>query len=412
MDLNELKDKKILILGLAREGLDSLKFLRKLFPDKVFGLADQDIQKKIKDKRTKLHLGKKYLKAIKDYDIVVKSPGIPIHLPAVEKAFKKGKIVSQTEIFLENCPGTIIGVTGTKGKSTTSSLIYRILKDNKFKAYLLGNIGEPVLSYLRKAKKEDIFVYELSCHQLYNLKKSPQIAVILNIYPEHLDYYKDFQEYIKAKENISKWQKENDYLIYNSQNKIVKAIAKRSKAKKISFRGKYYNQNIEAAKRVAKIFKIPERKISQSIKNFKPLPHRLEFVGVFKGVTFYNDSLSTIPQTTIEALDFLGRDVQTLIVGGFDRGLDLKELAERISKSRVKNLILFPETGKRIWNGISLKGKFKNFFVTNIKEAVEIAFANTKRGKICLLSPAAPSFGLFKDYQERGELFKKYVKET
>ncbi len=426
MKLEELKNKKILILGLGKEGMDNFKFLRRLFPNKVLGLADRKEFSKLikKDKKIRLHLGKNYLKAIKKYDVIIKSPGIPILLPEVERALKQGKITSQTKIFFENCPGTIIGITGTKGKSTTAALIYKILKDAKLKTHLIGNIGKPVLSYLgnpfdklrARAKENDIFVYELSCHQLYNLKKPagrqagvPYIAVLLNIYPEHLDYYKSFKEYIKAKANITRWQTKNDYLIFNSQDKIVREIAKNTKAKKIPIKGKFNLLNVSAAKEVGKIFKISSKEIAKSIKSFKPLPHRLEFVGIYKEIKFYNDSLSTIPETTIAALDALGKDVQTLILGGYDRGLDFKKLGKRIARSKVKTLILFPETGKKIWISVTSKKRFKAFFVNNMKEAIKFAYQHTEKGKICLLSPASPSFGIFKDYKERGNLFKKYI---
>jgi len=161
-----------------------------------------------------------------------------------------------------------------------------------------------------------------------------------------------------------------------------------------------------AAKAVAKLFKIPE------LKKFEFLPHRLEYVGKFKGVSFYNDSLSTIPQTTIEALNFLGDKVQTLILGGFDRGLDFKKLAQRLKKSKVKTVILFPTTGQRIWQNMIEVGpqSIKHWFVKNMETAVKLAYRNTNKDKICLMSPASPSFGVFKDYAERGEMFKKFVK--
>lgn len=436
--ISVLQKKKVLILGFGREGQDTFLFLRKLFPKKVIGVGDmQKNQKgqttpslpKIKNqkllKNIKWHLGKTYLKAIKNYEVIIKSPGIPPQ--TIKPHIARGqKITSQTEIFFENCPGKIIGVTGTKGKSTTASLIYEVLKRGGFNAYLVGNIGKPVLLSLFKAGNNDVFVYELSCHQLHHLKKSPFIAVFLNIFPEHLDYYRNFQEYILAKANIAKHQTKDDFLIYNSENKIVKDIAQRSRAKKIPVKGKYLKLNIEAAKKVGEIFGIPKKTILKAIKEFKFLPHRIEYVGNFKGIKFYNDSLSTIPETAIEALNFFGRNVQTLILGGYDRGLDFSKLAKKILASDIKTLILFPDTGKCIWETLLFaslghstelnqgpRGKKlpQSFFVDNMKDAVSLTFKHTGKGKICLLSPASASYGIFKDYKERGDLFKKWVKK-
>lgn len=395
MKINELKDKRIVILGFGREGQDTFRFLKKLFPKKKIGIADQKFDKN-------------YLRKIKNYDIIIKTPGIPFKVlrrPVLRK------ITTQTEIFFDNCPGMIIGVTGTKGKSTTSYWTYQALKNGGLKAHLVGNVGKPVLSSLLKAKKDDIFIYELSSHQLYNLKKSPHIAVLLNIYPEHLDYYKSFKEYASSKANIAKYQTKNDYLIYNFKDPLVAKIAKKSNAKKIPIQGKYYELNRAAAEAVAKIFKVP---MPQKLKS---LPHRLECVGKFRGIKFYNDSLSTVPETAIEALDFLGDSVQTMILGGFDRGLDFKKLAQRLSKSQIKTLILFPATGKRIWQevgrivGHPMSNYLSNYFVNDMAKAVELAYKNTEKGKTCLMSPASPSFGVFKDYAERGDLFKKFVKK-
>jgi len=414
MELTELKKRKVLILGFGREGRDTFKFLRKFFPKKIIGIGDCKLKiANLRDKKVKLYLGERYLKALTNYEVIIKSPGIPLKL-IKPYLTKKQKLTSQTDLFFENFPGIIVGVTGTKGKSTTSLLIYKILKrcpKLKRRVHLVGNIGRPVLSHLKKAKKGDIFVYELSSHQLQSIKKSPKIAVLLNIYPEHLDYYRSFKDYVRAKSNIAKYQTKNDFLVYNFGDKIVRKIAQKSKARKIPFSGKYYQQDITAAKIVGRIFKIPKDWIEKAIDKFKRLPHRLEYVGRFRGIEFYNDSLSTVPQATIEALDFFGNKVQTLILGGFDRGVEFGDLAKRISKSEVKTVILFPKSGERIYKALKkLKAKLNYFFTFKMTEAVKISYLKTGVGKICLLSPASPSFGVFKDYKERGNLFKKYVK--
>jgi len=437
--LNELKDERILILGFGREGRDNFRFLRRIFPDKILGIGDRLELEKLdgrakevvkKDKKLKLHLGENYLKALKNYEVIIKSPGIP---PKLLTPFitKKQKITSQTEIFLDYCPGKIVGVTGTKGKSTTTSLIYQILKQGGVKVHLVGNIGKPVLNLLFSATQNDVYVYELSSHQLYNLKKSPQIAVFLNIYPDHLDYYRNFKEYANAKANITLYQTKDDYLIYNARDKIIKEFAKKSRAKKIpitaevpveffdtcrksQLKGNFNLLNIRAAIEVGRIFKIPKKIIAQGIKNFRPLAHRLELVGTFKGITFYNDALSTIPETAIAALDALGDNVQTIFLGGFDRKIDFKKLAKRILKSKIKNVILFPTTGEKIWKEICRQRKLvtlRPFFVDNMREGVKLAYEYTQKGKICLLSCASTSFSIFRDYKEKGNLFKKYVRK-
>jgi len=436
---------RILILGFGREGQDTFLFLKKLFPKKILGIAD--IKYKIRDTRyeiqnVKWHLGRDYLKALKDYDIVIKSPGIPFKI-LPKSALKK--IVTQTDIFFNNCPGKIVGITGTKGKSTTASLIYQILKAGlkvhpvKFasqtfnRVNLVGNIGKPVLSLLFSAAPKDVYVYELSSHQLYNLKKSPHIAVFLNIYPEHLDYYRNFKEYTAAKANITRYQKKDDYLVYNSEDKIVREIAKKSKAKKIPIRGKYYELDKAAARRVGEIFNISKEKIEKAVKSFKPLPHRLELVGIFKGITFYNDALSTIPETAILAMTALGKRVQTIFLGGFDRKIDFKKLAKSVLENKnIKNIILFPTTGEKIWKEIVKQARGRkvprHFFVDRAKrtsfssspspryggaqymrDAVKLAYQHTQKGKICLLSCASTSFSIFRDYKEKGNLFKKQV---
>lgn len=409
MKIKELENKKVLILGIGREGLDTLSYLKKVFPKKKFAIADQ---KEELDNKTKkavsgmdLFLGEEYLKNVKDFDVIIKSPGIPF--------FKyKDKLTSQTELFFDNCPAKIIGITGTKGKSTVASLIHSIVKGS----YLVGNIETPSLSFLSKLKKDDIVIYELSSHQLVNLKKSPHIAVFLNIYPEHLDYYKDFEEYFSAKKNIYKYQEKSDYLIFNPE------IEPKTKANKIEIDIKDFapflkdNQqfleithidNLIAVLNVAKLLNIPEKEVVKALNNYKRLPHRLEFVGEFKGVRFYDDSIATIPEAVVYALDSLGDDVETIILGGLDRGIKYDKLVKRIKKSNIKTIIAFPDSGEKIVRNI----RSRIFKVDNMLDAVNLAYEYTSKGKICLMSPASPSFNIFKDYKERGDLFKKYINE-
>jgi UDP-N-acetylmuramoylalanine--D-glutamate ligase len=299
-----------------------------------------------------------------------------------------------------------------------------VLKQGRVRAHLIGNIEVPVLQFLSTAIPEDVFVYELSSFQLTNLKKSPSIAVLLNIYPEHLDYYGgSFKEYTKAKANITRHQTAEDFLIYNSENSEVCKIAKSSKAQKIPF-GKNLRSSAsqkeaellypwvasaEPAILIGKLFGIAQKKIEQAVKNFKPLPHRLQRVGEWKGITFYNDSLATIPEATIAALDALGPKVYTLIAGGYDRGISFEKLGKKIEKSSVRVLVLFPTTGKKILE--SMKYPPKHFFAKDMKEAVSLCYAHTPKGKICLLSPASSSFNMFKDYKDRGNQFKKLAKK-
>ncbi len=371
--LEKFKDQiSILILGMGREGQVTLKFLKKYLPETQIGIADQ------KD-------GENYLDKIKDYGIIIKSPGVPI-LPEIKKAKEQGKIVtSATSIFFDLCKGKIIGVTGTKGKSTTSAMIYEVLKQGVLDVYLVGNIGKPSLELLDKINENSIVVYELSSFQLADLTKSPHIAVITNIYPDHLDWHGSFENYKKAKENIAKYQTSEDVLISNKDG-------------------------AQAAGIIGKLFKVSEEKINRATGNFKPLPHRLEFVAEISGIKFYNDSLATNPHATVFGLKTLGNDVETLIAGGFDRGVDYSILGSQVANSKIKTLILFPDTGEKIWKAVKKAGGSQRKLNANsMKEAVKLAFEKTSKGKICLMSPASASFNMFSDYEDRGNQFKKYV---
>ena len=469
--LEELETKSILILGMGVEGLSTLRFLRGLFPHKMLGVADlgplERLDAEIRtviasDPRLVKNLGEDYLEFLDQYDLIVKTPGISIvRHPEIQRAFEAGKLTSHTALFFANCPGTIVGITGTKGKGTTSKLIHSMLKAGGLDAHLVGNIGNPPLPLLRQAGESSIFVFELSAQQLETLRQSPHIAVLLNVVPDHLDHFANFENYAQAKQNLARYQTEGDYLIYDPGFPVPRRTAAETRSQLVPcsvegsldqgcfvegghvicrlgetaesipldevsavLPGSFNLYNVVPAVAVAKLLDLEVGPIVEGIRSFKPEEHRFERVGSFRGITFYNASIATVPEVTIEHLKSLGDDVQTMLLGGFDRGMDFGMLAERIVQSKVRTVILFPETGRRIWEAISTStaGSSRelpqHFFIDGgagaesaMREAVRLAYLHTGAGKICLHSPASPSFGVFKNYKERGQLFKRFVRE-
>ncbi|HEV8483335.1 MAG TPA: UDP-N-acetylmuramoyl-L-alanine--D-glutamate ligase [Blastocatellia bacterium] len=469
--LEDLETKSILILGLGVEGLSTLKFLRELFPEKTLGIADvgplelldAEARRVIEaSPRLEPHFGENYLGFLEPYDLIIKTPGISIvRHPEIQRALVADKLTSHTALFFANCPGTIIGVTGTKGKGTTSKLIHSMLKAGGLDAYLVGNIGNPPLPLLRQAGESSIFVFELSAQQLETLRQSPHIAVLLNIVPDHLDHFASFENYVQAKQNLARHQTERDYLVYNPAFPAPRRIADEARSELIPcaiegplargcfvderqvicrlrdaadsvaldevsavLPGSFNLYNVVPAVAVAKLVGLGNGQIIEGIRNFEPEEHRFERVGSFRGITFYNASIATVPEVTIEHLKSLGDDVQTMLLGGFDRGMAFGTLAERIVQSKVRTVILFPETGRRIWEAISAWAVGtsselpQHFFIDGsagaesaMREAVRLSYLHTGEGKICLHSPASPSFGVFKNYKERGQLFKRFVRE-
>ncbi len=405
---------KILILGFAREGQSTFNFLHTRFPRLKIATADQ------KD-------GPDYLKHLQDFKLIIKTPGISPHKPEIEKAAEEGVIItSHTQIFFEVCPcQKIIGVTGTKGKSTTVSLIHHMLDANKIKSVLVGNIGRPALDFLPEIDKETWVVMELSSYQLMDLTVSPHIAVLQNIYRDHLDYHKSFAEYVEAKRNIARFQTRNDYFIYNNDFPLPAQTAELTPARKLPFSlldydrqistqllGNHNKYNILPAVKIAGIMKLPKDAVYRSIASFKPLETRLDLAGTKKGIKYYADTLATIPEATIAAIDALAPDIATLIAGGHERKQDYSLLAGKILDSHIKTLIVFPATGPRIWKEIQkleIHPKIKYFHPKSMSEAVRLAHKHTAAGKICLLSPAAPSFTMFKDYRDEYEQYKQAI---
>jgi UDP-N-acetylmuramoylalanine--D-glutamate ligase len=392
----------VLLIGYAREGKETRKYLRKTFPNLKLGIADRKY-------------GKDYLEKQDRYDVAVKTAGIPSSLI-------KTPYTTATNLFFSAVPkGQIIGVTGTKGKSTTASLIHWILSKSGKKCRLLGNIGMPMLSALdKKISDNEYFVLELSSYQLEDIKYASHISVVLNLFPEHMDYHGGIEKYYAAKRNMVSRQSSDDVFVYNSEDKVLAKWAQESIAVSIPFvsdlalsindthlLGKHNVKNILAAATVARQLGITDEKIIKAVKDFRPLPHRLEFVGEFKGIKFFDDAISTTPESTIEAIESL-KNVETIFLGGQDRGYDFSKLRKCIEKNKIKNVVLFPDTGERIFNALDI---FDNVLRTkDMREAVKFAYAHTKKGSICLLSTASPSYSVWKDFEEKGNLFQKEVK--
>ncbi|MDZ4232085.1 MAG: Mur ligase family protein, partial [Candidatus Pacearchaeota archaeon] len=309
-----------------------------------------------------------------------------------------------------------------KGKGTTASLITQVLRAGGVATELMGNIGNPALSFLSKTKKDTVVVFELSSFQLLGLEKSPHIAVLVNVYPEHLDYHGSFEAYREAKARITLFQGPKDILIYEEENDGCREIAKHTKAKKIAFTksapmipGRLpFVASPNPAVIIGRMYKVPEAVIKKATLSFEPLPHRLEPVGTFRGITFVNDSMGTTMPAVIAAIETLKGEVATIILGGRGKGeSSYDELAQAVVESGIKHVILFPETGGEIWKAVEQlkKGRFPEAREAHdMEEAVRLCYELTRKGKTCLLSPAAASFNMFRDYKDRGEQFAKYAK--
>lgn len=421
--VQELTGKKVLILGFGREGKSTYNFIKKNNIECTIGIADQktiDSEEVLKNNVT-LHIGPNYLDVMKEYDLVIKTPGIS--LKDIDLTGIREKITSQTELFLKYGGSKIIGITGTKGKSTTSSLIYSMLKE-KYNVVLVGNIGLPAFEEIEQYEQTDYFVYELSSHQLEFVEHSPAIAVLLNMYEDHLDHYKGYDEYKEAKRNIYKYQKEQDYYIFNEAEKDVLNGERILKQQLIginpnsidmdipennNIKGKHNQYNITVAMTVAKLLNVQCDKIQKTIEEFKPLAHRLETIGIYDGVTYIDDSIATIPEAVISAVESIP-NINTVIIGGMDRGIHYSALVDFLSQDKVENIILMYDSGKRIYEQLHKRQTNSNIvYAEDLEKAVELAVQITKKNTICLMSPAAASYGVFKNFEERGDKFKEYV---
>lgn len=463
MPLKKLANKKILILGLGNEGWSTYQFLRQHLPDLLLTVADRNLpeqfppeqQKALQQKtNTTWLLGEKYLEKVPKFDVIFKTPGIPSTLPEIQAALKNGaQLTSNTQLFFELCPAKIIGVTGTKGKSTTSAVIHHILKEHGLDVLLMGNIGQVALSQLEKINRDTLVVFELSSHQLETLTLSPQIAVVQNITTEHLDYYSSTEEYQLAKAAITKFQTADDLVIYDPEFTSSASLAALSQGKHLRYSltegpdsvafirndtimrrdsvdhvtailkivalpllGKHNLFNVLPGVIVGGLFNVGPEEIGRALREFKPLPHRLEFVLEKQAVRYYDDSLATTPMATIRALENFDEPV-VLIAGGYERHQDFAELATVILERKVVGLVLFKPTGERLAEAVKqVAGPHSAVPAIEFAQSMSVAVAKAHAhiaptGGVMLLSPGSASFGTFKDYHDRGEQFKTAVRE-
>lgn len=442
MKITDLAGKKICILGYGREGKAMIAAIVENVKKCKITVADEnpDALKELAETTPYyLQSGPEWLQNLNTFDVIIKSPGIPMN--ETLKA-ESSKLTSSTQIFfdtIKDSGSTVIGVTGSKGKSTTASLLYAMLKTGKKEVHLVGNIGEPAISHLKDAKNRTLFVMEMSSYQLMDLTVSPQIAVITSFFPEHLNYHASaslgtgsspLEAYMDAKKNITRFQKEGDLVFFCATSHGATDIAKEGEGTKIPFSaenapvriedthliGDHNLSNIAGAFTVATRLGIPEDKAIAVIKEFQGLPHRLQSLGVHHNQEWIDDAISTTPESTIAALDALGEKVTTIILGGQDRGNDFSELGKRIKQSSISNVILFPGSGPRIRQAIKDAGAAVECFeAASMEEAVEIAKKVTggrtpvAGHPVILLSTASPSYGMFKNFEEKGDSFRKAI---
>ena len=449
MKISDFKNTRVTIMGLGivGGGADTAKFFikagaRVLVTDLKTKKELKVSLKKIKGLPVKLVLGKHRKQDFINTDLVIRNPGVPDDSSYLKIA-NKNKVPIDTDIgiFFELCPRPIIGVTGTKGKSTVVTLLHQLLKSKYSDVILGGNIGNSPLGFLRKIKQDSKIVLELSSWQLEGLirhKKSPQTALITNIYPEHLNRYKSFGDYIKAKKLIFSFQNPKDFLFLNYDNPIVKKFSKQAKSRvrffttkkipedlrkiirELKITGEHNISNISAAYSVAKLYKVPLGNIRKALKNFEWPEGRQEYIKEIKGVKYFNDTTATMPEAAIAAIETISQRFPKskiiLISGGVDKNLNYKNLAKKIAK-KVSYLILFSGTAsekikKELFN-IKRPKKLLSaaLDINSMQEAVKLASNMAKKWDIVLLSPAAASFNLFKNEFDRGSQFNKAVRK-
>lgn len=472
-----LEGKRVLLLGLGREGRSSLDLVLKMDLEHL-GIADQnpagfedlpqeELSRLEAQGKLTRYAGENYLRSLDDgFDLVLKSPGISfrdmIRFPNDMQRLVRHpdlEFTGQADLLLRFSQAKIVGISGTKGKSTTTTLLHEIFSQSN-EAYLRGNIGVPPLQEYEQMEGK-LVALELSCHQLEFTRQSPPVAILTNLFPEHLDHYRDYDHYIESKLNLIANPPEGGMLVITTAedpfvvDRVAQKLTKHHKVSWISrdqgdfdrvrlldldpeikqeqwllvdqklqgpegvafeipqgpgLQGAHLLLNAGMASIAALAFDISINDIQTACRLFEGLPHRCEKLGTYAGRVFYNDSIATIPHATLLAIESLDQ-VSTLIVGGLDRGIDYEELIRELPETSVRVLIALPETGHRIAQAIeaSVPGRFEIHEVETMHDAVRVSYERSEIGETILLSPAAASYHVYKDFAERGEDFSREV---
>ena len=412
-----LAGKTILIAGYGREGQSAERLVKRLVPEAQYTIATKVENNRWRGTDEQWH-------DEWPFDMVIKSPGIPtFHLPS-----SSFSLTSLTDLFLQVYGDLTVGVTGTKGKSTTASLIHHLLPGS----ILAGNIGIPLFDILDDINDGSIVVAELSCHQLENIHRAPHISVLLNLFQEHLDHYEDYMGYKMAKFQIALRQHHGDHFFYCTDNQELHNLVRDNGTAIVStvhpyslgdatdeerrlldacpLSGDHNRSNALVACRVASIVvRQPLAAFSSQLATFHGLHHRLEKIGTCQGITWYDDSISTIPAAAIAAVRALGR-VDTLILGGFDRGIDYSPLVAFLKETPLKNVVFVGKAGRRIYEELStFHFPLSTLIEDDYTKIVPWCAAHTPQGGVVLLSPAAASYDAFRNFEHRGDFFREQI---
>jgi UDP-N-acetylmuramoylalanine--D-glutamate ligase len=450
-DFNEfktyIKGKKVGVVGIGVSNIPLIRFLVQLGAE-VSAFDQRTIENLSKEvlefgDNIKLYLGEDYLDNLHGLDMVFKTPGMRFDNPYLQSVKEEGAIItSEMEEFLKYCPGRTIGVTGSDGKTTTTTIIGEILKKSGYKVYVGGNIGTPLFSKIEEIREQDMVVLELSSFQLMTMTVSPEIALITNLTPNHLDIHKDMEEYIDAKKNIFRYQDENDLLILNEDNEITRNFADEAKGKVEFFSSKkenedaYYNdgslylryerivdlkemrvKGIHNAENFLGAFLAVEDYVTKDVMRnlaleFSGVKHRCQFIRELEGVSYYNDSIASSPTRTIASIKSLEKKVN-VILGGYDKNLDFAPLAEE-GHAYMKNIVLVGDTKYKIREVFDNLSETKGihipmFIAETFEDAVLLLKSISKDGDIAILSPACASFDMFRNFEARGDRFIELV---